>query len=126
MVYIDFYARCIYTGHEKKNKHMEKYCVVMVTFANETDAVRVIDAAIENKLVACAQTFNITSHYTWQGSVCHAPEVMVFFKTTKKLYDALESKIKELHPYQIPEIIAIDIERGLPDYLKWIDTVTAQ
>ena len=53
-------------------------------------------------------------------------EVMVFFKTTKKLYDALESKIKELHPYQVPEIIAIDIERGLPDYLKWIDTVTAQ
>lgn len=103
---------------------MKKYCVVLTTFANEVDADKVINVMLENKIVACAQTLNINSHYTWHGDICHDKEVLVLFKTTWDLYDSLESKIKELHPYEIPEIIALDIERGLPDYLNWIIDVT--
>ena len=104
---------------------MEKYCVVLTTFANESDATKIINAVLESKLVACAQVLNINSHYTWKGKVQHEPEVLVMFKTTWKLYDALESKIKELHPYEVPEIIAIDIKNGSASYLNWIDEVTA-
>ena len=104
---------------------MEKYCVVLTTFANEADATKIINAVLEDKLVACAQVINIKSHYTWEGKVQHEPEVLVMFKTTGKLYDALESKIKELHPYEVPEIIAMDIKNGSASYLNWIDEVTA-
>ena len=103
---------------------MEKYCVVTTTFANDADATRVIDAVMENKLAACAQTMNIHSHYVWRDELHHEPEILVLFKTTWELYGALESKIKDLHPYEVPEIIAMDIKRGTPDYLNWIDTVT--
>lgn len=103
---------------------MNKYCIVLTTFANETDATKVINAVLENKLAACAQVININSHYTWKGKVCHEPEVLILFKTQWNLYDLLESKIKEMHPYEIPEIIAVDIEKGLPDYLNWIFEVT--
>ena len=104
---------------------MEKYCVVLTTFANETDATKIINAVLESKLVACAQVQNINSHYRWKGKVQHDPEVLVMFKTTWKLYGALESKIKELHPYEVPEIIAMDIKDGSASYLNWIDDVTA-
>ena len=84
---------------------MNKYCIVLTTFANETDATKVINAVLENKLAACAQVININSHYTWKGKVCHEPEVLILFKTQWNLYDLLESKIKEMHPYEIPERI---------------------
>lgn len=103
---------------------MKKYCVVLTTFANETDATKVINAVLENKMAACAQVININSHYTWKGKVCHELEVLVLFKTQWELYDLLESKIKEMHPYETPEIIAVDIKKGLPDYLNWIVEVT--
>ena len=103
---------------------MKKYCIVSSTFTDETDATKVINAVLEKKLAACAQVINIHSHYTWKGKVCHEPEVLVLFKTQWKLYDLLESKIKDMHPYEIPEIIAVDIEKGLPDYLNWIVKVT--
>lgn len=104
---------------------MEKYCVVLTSFANQADATKIINAVLKEKLVACAQVLNINSHYTWKGKVQHEPEVLVMFKTTWKLYGALESKIKELHPYEVPEIIALDIKKGSANYLSWIVDVTA-
>ena len=103
---------------------MKKHCMVLTAFSNESDANKVINAVLENELAACAQVLNIHSHYTWKGKVCHEPEVLVLFKTQWQLYDLLESKIKEIHSYEIPEIIAVDIEKGLSDYLNWIVEVT--
>ena len=103
---------------------MEKCCVVSTAFANETDANKIINYVLENKIVACAQVININSHYTWKGKICHEPEVLVLFKTTWNLYDTLESIIKEMHPYEIPEITATNIEKGLPSYLDWMVEVT--
>lgn len=97
---------------------------MLSAFANETDANNVINALLENKIIACAQVIDIKSHYFWKGKICHEPEVLVLFKTQQKLYNLLESKIKEMHPYEIPEIIAVDIEKGVPDYLNWIAEVT--
>ena len=103
---------------------MNKYCVVMTTLGNIEDAERVISSILENKLAACMQTVNIGSHYTWDGEVCHDQEVLVLFKTSWALYDELEAKLKEIHPYDTPEIIAVNIEKGFKGYLDWIDEVT--
>lgn len=103
---------------------MNKYCVVLTTFGNEEDAMTVIDCVLKNKLAACMQTINIGSHYSWDGEICHDQEVLVLFKTSWALYEALEKQIRELHPYDTPEIIAVDIEKGFKGYLDWIDEVT--
>ena len=103
---------------------MNKYCIVLTTLGTKDEARRMIDRILEDKLAACIQTMNIGSHYTWKGDICHDQEILVLFKTSWSLYDVLESKIKELHPYDTPEIIAIDIEKGFKGYLDWIDEVT--
>lgn len=103
---------------------MSKYCVVLTTLGNETDTRKIIDSVLNEQLAACIQTVNIGSHYSWDGSVCHDQEILVLFKTSWELYDELESKIKEIHPYDTPEIIAVDIEKGFKGYLDWIDDVT--
>lgn len=103
---------------------MKEYCIVLTTLGNEEDAQKIINVVLENKLAACIQTTNIGSHYTWKGEVCHEQEILLLFKTSWSLYDILESKIKEVHPYETPEIIAIDIKKGLKGYLEWIDEVT--
>ena len=105
---------------------MKKYCVVTTTFADKRDAMAAIDVALERKLAACAQMFKIHSHYTWRGRLCRESEIMVVFKTTWKLYDELESKLKKLNPYKVPEIVAVDIEKAAESYLKWIDEETKQ
>lgn len=103
---------------------MSKYCILFTTFGNEEDAQKVIREVLNSKLAACIQTLNIGSHYTWNNELCHDREVLVLFKTSWALYDELEAKIKELHPYDTPEIIAVDIEKGYQGYLNWIDDVT--
>lgn len=96
----------------------------MTTFDGKEKADKVISTVIECKLAACAQTINIGSHYVWKEKVYHEQEILVLFKTSWDLYDKLEAKIKELHNYEIPEIIAIDIKNGAKSYLDWIDQVT--
>ncbi len=103
---------------------MTRYCIVFTTLDDEKAALKMINAVLESRLAACIQTTNIRSHYTWNDKVCHEQEVLVLFKTSWKLYDALEEKIKEFHPYDTPEIIAVDIKKGFRGYLDWIEEVT--
>jgi len=103
---------------------MNTHCIVMTTFANAEQAQPIIDAALSDKLAACVQVIDISSHYFWGGNVCHDSEVLVLFKTTRAKYDALEQKIRELHPYDLPEVVAVNIGRGFSGYLKWIDKMT--
>lgn len=104
---------------------MKKYCIALSTFASKEQAQGVIDKILEEKLAACIQVLDIKSHYMWEGSVCHDDEVLILFKTSWDMYEELEQHIKELHPYDTPEIIAIDIEKGYKGYLDWIDEVTS-
>ena len=103
---------------------MKKYCMVLTAFSNNEEAKKIINTILENKLAACIQTLNINSHYIWKEKTFHEQEVLALFKTSWSLYNKLEAKIKELHSYEVPEIIAIDIQNGLKSYLDWIDRVT--
>jgi len=75
-------------------------------------------AACVNILAPCA------SVYRWQGSVQHAEEFPLLIKTTREAYAALEAAIRARHPYELPEIVAVPIEHGLPAYLDWVAAET--
>ena len=78
---------------------------------------------VEERLAACANIIpSIQSIYTWKGAVEEAEESMVFFKTTAELEPQLTTRIRQLHPYEVPEIISFEIKKteGNPDYLDWI------
>ncbi len=103
---------------------MGEYGIVMTTFANEEQAKPVIDEIIQCKLAACVQEVRIKSHYTWKGELCHEDEILVLLKTRKDLYPMLEHKLLEIHPYDTPELLLIDAEKGSAAYLAWIDEQT--
>lgn len=76
---------------------------------------------VERELAACVQILPpITSIYRWQGKVEKAAEVLLFIKTTREAYAALETAIRENHSYETPEIIALPVESGSSSYLNWL------
>ena len=104
---------------------MSDYVVCMMTAPNEAEAKRIGRTLVEERLVACCNVVpNVTSIYRWKGKICEEAEVLCLMKTRKELFDSLKKRIKELHPYDVPEIISLKIKDGLHEYLKWIDEVT--
>lgn len=103
---------------------MSKYGMVLTTFESENQARPVIDEVLRCRLAACVQELKIKSHYVWKGEVCHEDELLVLFKTRAQNYPALEKKLLEMHPYETPEILFVDAERGSGAYLAWIDEQT--
>jgi periplasmic divalent cation tolerance protein len=78
---------------------------------------------VTEKLAACVNILpNLTSIYQWQGNIETANEYLLMIKTKVDQYQAIENWIKANHPYELPEIIAVSIEHGLPEYLQWINT----
>jgi periplasmic divalent cation tolerance protein len=76
---------------------------------------------VETHLAACVNILpEVRSVYRWEGKVCNEAESLLLVKTGQAVYPELERRLRERHPYEIPEIVAIPIERGLPDYLQWI------
>jgi periplasmic divalent cation tolerance protein len=99
------------------------YQIILCTCPDKITAEKIARLLIEHKLAACVNIMpNISSIYRWQGQIECAEEVLLLIKARQDAYSALESLIKQHHPYQLPEIIAVAIERGLPDYLHWIDS----
>jgi periplasmic divalent cation tolerance protein len=97
-------------------------CQVTTTVATQADAERIAAALVGERLAACVQIVGpIASIYRWQGAVERADEWYCHCKTTRERYPALELRIRQLHPYEIPEIIAVPIMAALPAYLAWIE-----
>ena len=100
--------------------------IVFVTAGNEESAAAIGRALVEERLAACANLVGpIRSIYRWKDSIEHASEYLLIIKTRASLYAALEKRVKELHSYEVPEIIAVKIESGSPQYLAWIHESTA-
>ena len=106
---------------------MEETLLVITNCPDEECANAIALAAVEARLAACVNILpRVHSVYRWQGEVESASEVPLLFKTTAAGYPALEALICERHPYDLPEIIALPINRGLPAYLNWVATETSQ
>ncbi|MBC8276729.1 MAG: divalent-cation tolerance protein CutA [FCB group bacterium] len=101
-----------------------KHQIVFSTCPDRETAGKIAAAMVEEGLAACVNIIpGLTSVYSWQGKICSDPELLLIIKTTAANYDRLESKIIELHPYDVPEIVAVNIDRGSPGYLNWISQV---
>jgi periplasmic divalent cation tolerance protein len=98
------------------------FCQVTTTLPDQAAAERLAAALVTERLAACAQvTCPVSSTYWWQNSIEHAAECYCHLKTTTARLPALQNRIRELHPYEVPEIIAVPIVAGNPDYLRWIE-----
>lgn len=101
--------------------------LVLTNCPDETCANAIALAVVEAKLAVCVNILpRVQSIYRWQGKVESASEIPLLIKTTAENYPALESAICARHPYEIPEIIALPVERGLPAYLNWVAAETVQ
>ena len=99
--------------------------LVLCTCPDESVAVRIATALVEERLAACVNRFpGVASTYRWKGEVHHDSEHLLLIKTTIERFDALRERIVALHPYELPEVIAVDVARGLPPYLEWIASET--
>ena len=93
---------------------------VTTTLANRAEARRIAQALLTEKLAACIQLLEIESHYAWKGQIMAEPEVMLIAKTRTELFDTVIARIKALHPYELPEIVAQPFVAGFMPYLNWI------
>ena len=101
--------------------------LVITNCPDEAVANAIALALVEAKLAACVNILpRVQSIYRWQGQVESASEIALFIKSTAAAYPALEAQIRALHPYEVPEIIALDIAQGLPAYLNWLAEQTLQ
>lgn len=101
---------------------MREHIVAVTTIGGEEEAVRLARALLERRLVACVNILDsVRSLYRWKGAVEDDREHLLFMKTRGDRYPALESALEELHPYDVPELIVLPIERGSSSYLSWID-----
>ena len=99
--------------------------VVLTNLPDRASADRLADSLIEKRLAACVNILApCRSVYRWKDAVQHDEEHPMLIKTTAAAYPALEQAIRAGHPYELPEIVAVPIEHGLPQYLQWIESET--
>jgi periplasmic divalent cation tolerance protein len=104
---------------------MPDVLLVMTNCPDASTAQRIARALVDNGLAACvSQLAPITSTYRWRGAVETASEVPLMIKCTRERYPQVEEAIRQLHPYDVPEIIALPVVAGFGPYLRWVDDET--
>ncbi|HEX6298400.1 MAG TPA: divalent-cation tolerance protein CutA [Burkholderiales bacterium] len=99
--------------------------LVFTNLPDRASAERLADLLLEQRLAACVNIFApCRSVYRWKGAVQHDDEHPLLIKTSAERYGALEQALRQGHPYELPEIIAVPIEQGLPAYLDWVAAET--
>jgi periplasmic divalent cation tolerance protein len=100
--------------------------IVFCACPNQESAEQIANNLIENRLAACVNISSpIKSVYRWQGEIETAEEVMLLIKTGASSYDRLEQAILSLHPYELPEVVAVPVDKGQQNYLGWITQCTS-
>lgn len=106
---------------------MQKYIVVFITAPSKDVGTTIASALLEQKLAACINIGPVNSLYTWEGKTCNDEEVLLIVKTKSDIFESkFVPAVKAVHPYEVPEIIALPIIMGSESYMDWIgDEVTA-
>jgi uncharacterized protein involved in tolerance to divalent cations len=99
---------------------MEKFGVVSTTLAQRADAERIAEVLLSEKLAACVQLLPIDSRYVWKGQIAREPEILLLAKTRAALFEDVIARIKALHPYVVPQIVATTFDTGHAGYFDWI------
>ena len=102
----------------------QNYIIVLVTTATKSEAEKISEALLKEKLIACANIINpVTSFFHWQGKVDKCEECLVIMKSRRDLFAELEERVKGLHSYDVPEVLALPIVDGSDAYLAWLGSV---
>jgi periplasmic divalent cation tolerance protein len=105
---------------------MDETLLVLTNLPDRDAAVKLAHELVERRLAACVNVLaGCTSIYRWKGVIENAQEVTLLIKTRSALYEELEAAINDLHPYELPEIIAVPVVRGLAEYLAWVSEGTS-
>jgi periplasmic divalent cation tolerance protein len=100
---------------------MSEVLMVITNLPDRATAERVAEALVTKNVAACVNILaECTSVYHWEGQLNHTKEVPLLIKTTRAAYPRLEDALRELHPYELPELIAVPVTTGLPAYLDWV------
>jgi periplasmic divalent cation tolerance protein len=96
--------------------------VVLTTLATDGDARALVNALVADRLIACGTLLpGARSIYRWKGNVTEEGEVVVLLKTDASKWEALSAAVRERHPYDVPELLALPVARGLDRYLSWLE-----
>ena len=99
--------------------------LTLCTCPDDASAERIAATLVAERLAACVNRVSgLLSIYRWQDAVEHANETLLLIKTSEARFDALAERLRALHPYELPEVIAVPIAKGLPEYLQWVRTCT--
>ena len=99
----------------------EKLVLALSTFPDAETARRISNELVVGKFAACANIFpSVESIYRWEGKMENGAETLVVFKMSDERQAAFQEKLQSLHPYEVPEIIFVQLAGGLPDYLRWV------
>lgn len=102
-----------------------RYILALITVPSEDVGQAIAQALLDQRLAACVNRLApVHSLYTWEGKTSEDQELLLLIKSRVDLFERLVPAVKALHPYQVPEIIALPVVMGSQDYLDWIDTVT--
>lgn len=100
---------------------MENYIIIYCTVPSDEVGNMIAEEMVSSRLAACVNMIpRISSIYRWQEKVCHDLENLLIIKSKKSLFDKISLKISEIHPYDVPEIISVDITGGSEPYLAWL------
>ena len=104
---------------------MEESCLILTTVPDEQTAKNLARNLVENRLAACVTVSSPgDSIYRWEGKLTEDRELVLSIKTRASLFPSVEARINELHPYSVPELIALPIVRGSKPYLDWLSKET--
>jgi len=107
-------------GADRRGREMGEYTLIITT-APPGEADRIAQALVEERLAACVNILPVRSHFIWEGKLSRENEEMLLAKTRSDVAERACRRIRELHSYQLPEIIALEIAHGHEPYLRWID-----
>jgi len=103
----------------------QEVILVITNLPDRATAERIADSLVTEGVAACINILaGCTSVYRWEGMLNHTDEVPLLIKTTRAAYPQLEATLRKLHPYELPELIALPVTAGLPEYLNWVVTET--
>jgi len=100
---------------------MSHHIVIITTASTKSEATKIVQCLLEERLIACANIIGpFPSLFWWKDKIDEATEFLILMKSTRKLFDKLSARVKAIHSYEVPEILALPVLKGLPSYLSWL------
>jgi periplasmic divalent cation tolerance protein len=94
--------------------------ILVLSTVPEADSARIAETLVSERLVACVNAAPVRSTYRWKGEICRDREELLVMKTREGLFARVLERMREIHPYEVPEIIALPVWGGFPGYLGWV------